>query len=101
MPSLVPKFDPFTQFSYQPQIGYGIYPVYDVASFILKWFVDNKDPITNLHLQGILYFLWIDYYGAVRVGPPAAQADKAEVSKPSAEGETASYYAKREYNRNL
>ncbi len=44
------------------KIGYGIYPVHDVASFILKWFVDNKDPITNLHLQGILYFLWIDYY---------------------------------------
>lgn len=43
-------------------IGYGVYPVHDVANFVLKWFADNKDPITNLHLQGILYFLWVEYY---------------------------------------
>ncbi len=46
----------------QINIGYGLYSVHDVANFVLKWFADNKAPITNLHLQGILYFLWIDYY---------------------------------------
>lgn len=34
----------------------------DVAKYIISYCSANKSPVTNLKLQKMLYFVWIDYY---------------------------------------
>lgn len=34
----------------------------DVAAYIVRYCYDKKTPISNLQLQKILYFAWIDYF---------------------------------------
>lgn len=34
----------------------------EIADYIIKYSVDSDNPINNLKLQQLLYFLWIDYY---------------------------------------
>lgn len=34
----------------------------DLAKYVLKFFSDLDSPISNLQLQKLLYFCWIDYY---------------------------------------
>lgn len=35
----------------------------DVAKYIAGYCIDRNHPITNLKLQKMMYFAWIDYYG--------------------------------------
>lgn len=39
-----------------------IYNALDVANFIIDWFAKMKDPVSNLRLQKLLYFVWVDFY---------------------------------------
>lgn len=39
----------------------GKYDVLDVANYILSHCCEQNKPISNLKLQKILYFIWIDY----------------------------------------
>lgn len=39
----------------------------DVAAYIVRYCYDNNTPISNLQLQKILYFVWIDYYKEKRI----------------------------------
>ena len=34
----------------------------DVAKYIVGYCCDKKHPITNLKLQKMLYFIWVEYY---------------------------------------
>ena len=34
----------------------------NIAQYIVNYFIDAGAPISNLQLQKLLYFLWIDYY---------------------------------------
>ena len=34
----------------------------DVAQYIVNYFIDLGKPVSNLQLQKLLYFTWIDYY---------------------------------------
>ena len=36
--------------------------VKDIAQYVVNYFIRCKKPVTNLKLQKILYFLWIDYF---------------------------------------
>lgn len=36
--------------------------VKDVAQYIVNYFIQCENPITNLELQKLLYFSWIDYF---------------------------------------
>ncbi|MCQ2560203.1 MAG: DUF4065 domain-containing protein, partial [Clostridia bacterium] len=38
------------------------YPAIEVAKYIVTYCTEKKQPISNLKLQEILYFIWIDYY---------------------------------------
>lgn len=38
------------------------YTAQEIANYIIKYSVDSDNPINNLKLQQLLYFLWIDYY---------------------------------------
>lgn len=40
----------------------GQYPVNDVANYILRYMKRENKSITNLHLQGLLYFLWVEFF---------------------------------------
>ena len=40
----------------------GQYPVNDVANYILWYMKRENKSITNLHLQGLLYFLWVEFF---------------------------------------
>lgn len=39
-----------------------LYNAMDVANFIIDWFAKMKDPVSNLRLQKLLYFVWVDFY---------------------------------------
>lgn len=39
-----------------------VYKVLDVARYIIEYCIGLGKPISNLKLQKMLYFLWIDYY---------------------------------------
>ena len=39
-----------------------VYKVTDIAGYIVSYFTQNSESITNLKLQKLLYFAWIDYY---------------------------------------
>lgn len=41
------------------------FPVMDVAKYIINYCADKKKPISNLKLQKLLYYLWINYYKRV------------------------------------
>lgn len=41
-----------------------IYSAMAVANYIINRCYQNNNPISNLQLQKILYFMWIDYYNA-------------------------------------
>lgn len=43
------------------------YKAVDVARQMVKLSIENKLWITNLQLQKILYFTWMDYYEAYRI----------------------------------
>ena len=38
----------------------------DVARFLVQRFIDIKKPLTNMKLQKLLYFAWVDYYKATQ-----------------------------------
>lgn len=38
------------------------YSAIEVANFIIDTCTRNNDPISNLRLQKLLYFIWVDYY---------------------------------------
>lgn len=38
------------------------YTAQDIADYIVQYCNSKKEPISNLQLQKILYFVWIDYY---------------------------------------
>lgn len=38
------------------------YKAIDIAKYVVDRCYEHKNPISNLQLQKILYFLWIDYY---------------------------------------
>lgn len=38
------------------------YTALDIADYIVQYCNSKKEPISNLQLQKILYFVWIDYY---------------------------------------
>ena len=38
--------------------------VRDVAQYIVNYFIQCDNPVTNLKLQKLLYFSWIDYFKA-------------------------------------
>ncbi len=42
------------------------YNANDVAKYIINYAIEKENPITNLHLQKILYFVWIDFYKATK-----------------------------------
>lgn len=44
------------------QISHGKYSVQEVANFILRYMRDGECQVTNLHLQGLLYYLWVGFY---------------------------------------
>lgn len=39
-----------------------IYDVTEIARYIITYCAKKKNPISNLKLQKILYFVWIDYF---------------------------------------
>ena len=39
-----------------------IYNALDVANFIIDRFTKKKDPVSNLRLQKLLYFVWVEFY---------------------------------------
>ena len=43
------------------------YPALDIARHTLTYCTSKSHPISNLKLQKILYFLWIDYYKETRM----------------------------------
>ena len=38
------------------------YYVTEIAKYIITYCSNKKRPISNLKLQKLLYFLWIDYF---------------------------------------
>lgn len=38
------------------------YSAIEVANFIIDTCTKSKDPVSNLRLQKLLYFVWVDYY---------------------------------------
>lgn len=40
-----------------------MYDADEVAKLVIDVCMDEEKPVTNLKLQKILYFLWIDWYG--------------------------------------
>ncbi len=38
------------------------YPALDIAKYIITYSIHKKSPVSNLKLQKMLYFAWIDYY---------------------------------------
>ena len=38
------------------------YSAADVAKYIISYCCENNAPVSNLKLQKMLYFVWIDYY---------------------------------------
>lgn len=38
------------------------YDVSDVARFIVQKYIDDGNPVTNMKLQKMLYYAWVDYY---------------------------------------
>lgn len=38
------------------------YRAIEIAKYILKYCIEKGCPISNLKLQKILYFIWVDYY---------------------------------------
>lgn len=38
------------------------YSAMEVANFIIDTCTRSKDPVSNLRLQKLLYFLWLDFY---------------------------------------
>ena len=38
------------------------YAVTDIAKYVIDYCAKAKSPVTNLKLQGLLYFLWVEYY---------------------------------------
>lgn len=42
--------------------GKMIYNAMEVANYIVNYCYDKAKPISNLHLQKILYYTWVDYY---------------------------------------
>ena len=38
------------------------YDVLDVAHFIIKKSIDDDNPVTNLKLQKMLYYAWVEYF---------------------------------------
>lgn len=43
------------------------YPATTVAKFVLAYCTEQKHSISNLKLQKILYFLWIDFYKKIGI----------------------------------
>lgn len=43
------------------------YTALEIANYIIKYSVDSDNPISNLKLQQLLYFLWIDYYNNTNI----------------------------------
>lgn len=43
-------------------IGEVMYKALDVAKYIITYCFNQNKPISNLKLQKILYFLWVDFY---------------------------------------
>lgn len=39
-----------------------MYDVMGVATYVVTYFSSQRNPITHLKLQKLLYFLWVDYY---------------------------------------
>jgi len=42
------------------------YGAKNIANFVVNYCADKGSPITNLKLQKILYFLWVDYFKQTR-----------------------------------
>ena len=38
------------------------YDVSDVARFIVQKYINDGNPVTNMKLQKMLYYAWVDYY---------------------------------------
>lgn len=38
------------------------YNVTEIAEYIITYFSANQKPISNLKLQNLLYFVWVEYY---------------------------------------
>lgn len=34
----------------------------DVARFLVQYYIDIKKSVTNMKLQKLLYYAWIEYY---------------------------------------
>lgn len=43
-----------------------MYNALDIARYVINYCNEKQKPISNLKLQKILYFLWIDYYKATQ-----------------------------------
>ena len=38
------------------------YDVSDVARFIVRKYIEDRNPVTNMKLQKMLYYAWVRYY---------------------------------------
>lgn len=47
-------------------IGEVMYNALDIAKYVINYCNEKQKPISNLKLQKILYFLWIDYFKATQ-----------------------------------
>lgn len=41
-----------------------MYSAMDIAKYTVNYAMQKGSPISNLKLQKLLYYMWIDYYGA-------------------------------------
>ena len=39
-----------------------MYTALDIAKWVISFCYNKEQPISNLQLQKILYFLWVDYF---------------------------------------
>lgn len=42
------------------------YSAQDIARYIVNYSYDQKKPVSNLKLQKMLYFAWVDYYKSTK-----------------------------------
>ncbi len=47
---------------FYPGGGYMLYTASDIAKYIISYCSSRNRPISNLKLQKVLYFTWVDYF---------------------------------------
>ncbi len=44
----------------------GTYDALNIARFIVRKYIDDGNPVTNMKLQKMLYYAWVEYYKRYR-----------------------------------